>query len=258
MTKMFTAVSIMQLVQAGKINLTDPVGKYIPDYPNKDAAARVTVRNLLTHTGGTGDFFGPEFDAHRKTLRTHEDFVALFGPRPLRFVPGSRFEYSNYGYLVLGAIIDRVSGQSYYQYVHDHVYAPAGMTSTGSEPEDVAVPGRAIGYTRAGGTALHPNDVFLPYRGASAGGGYTTVGDLLHFAEALQHNTLLGARDMQLLLTPNDAKDGGEFYGMGFDIERVHSGVCFGHMGGSPGQAGMLGAVVDFNVFGFIALTHLR
>lgn len=240
MNKMFTAVATMQLVAAGKLQLDAPIGRYLPDYPNKHAAARVTVRNLLTHTGGTGDFFGPEFDAHRKTLRTHEDFVALFGPRPLRFVPGSRFEYSNYGHLVLGAIIDRVSGQSYYQYVHDHVYAPAGMTSTGSEPVDVAVPRRAIGYTRVGGTVLHPNDSFLPYRGASAGGGYTTVGDLLHFAEALQHNTLLGARDMQLLLTPNDAQDGGEFYGMGFDIERVHSGVCFGHMGGSPGQAGML------------------
>ncbi len=101
------------------------------------------IRHLLTHTGGTGDFFGPDFDSHRQTLRTHEDLVALFGPRPLRFEPGTRFEYSNYGFLILGAIIDRVSGQSYYQYVHDHVYVPAGMDATGSEPELVLVPGRA-------------------------------------------------------------------------------------------------------------------
>ncbi len=239
MNKMFTAVATLQLVAAGKLQLDTTIGHYLPDYPNKDAAARVTVRQLLTHTGGTGDFFGPEFDAHRKTLRTHEDFVALFGPRPLRFEPGSRFEYSNYGFLILGAIIDGVSGQSYYQYVQDHVYAPAGMTSTGSEPEDVAVPRRAIGYTRTGG-ALHPDDAFLPYRGASAGGGYTTAEDLLHFSEALQHNKLLSAKDTRLLLTPSGTQGGGERYGLGFGIDQESSGVCFGHSGGSPGQAAIL------------------
>ena len=238
--KMFTAVATLQLVAAGKLQLDAPIGRYLPDYPNKDAAARVTVRHLLTHTGGTGDFFGPEFDAHRTTLRTHEDYVALFGPRPLRFTPGSRFEYSNYGFLILGAIIDRVCGESYYQYVQEHVYAPAGMTSTGSEPEEVAVPRRSVGYTREGGAAMHPNDAFVPYRGASAGGGYTTAGDLLHFAAALQQHTLLSARDTQLLLTPSGAQGGGERYGLGFGIEREPSGVCFGHSGGSPGQAAMM------------------
>jgi hypothetical protein len=121
MNKMFTAVATLQLVAGGKLQLDAPIGRYLPNYPNKDAASKVTVRHLLTHTGGTGDFFGPEFESHRQTLRTHEDFVALFGPRPLRFEPGTRYEYSNFGFLILGAIIDRVSGQSYYQYVHDHV-----------------------------------------------------------------------------------------------------------------------------------------
>lgn len=240
MNKMFTAVATLQLVAAGNLQLDAPIGRYLPDYPNKDAATRVTVRQLLTHTGGTGDFFGPDFDAHRKTLRTHEDFVALFGPRPLRFAPGSRFEYSNYGFLMLGAIIDHVSGQSYYQYVRDHVYAPAGMTSTGSEPEDVVVPRRAIGYTQEGGESWRPNDASLPYRGASAGGGYTTAGDLLRFADALQHHKLLSAHDTQLLLTPTDAQGGGDRYGLGFQIEHEPSGVCFGHSGGAPGQAVML------------------
>ncbi len=240
MNKMFTAVATLQLVAAGKLQLDAPIGRYLPDYPNKDAATRVTVRHLLTHTGGTGDFFGPDFDAHRKTLRTHEDFVALFGPRPLRFAPGTRFEYSNYGFLILGAIIDRISGQSYYQYVQDHVYAVAGMVATGSEPEDVAVPRRAIGYTQEGGEPWHPNDAYLPYRGASAGGGYTTAGDLLRFADALQHHKLLSAHDTQLLLTPSDAQGGGDRYGLGFQIEHEPSGVCFGHSGGSLGQAAML------------------
>ena len=158
----------------------------------------------------------------------------------MRFTPGSRFEYSNYGFLILGAIIDRVCGESYYQYVQEHVYAPAGMTSTGSEPEGVAVPRRSVGYTREGGAAMHPNDAFIPYRGTSAGGGYTTAGDLLHFAAALQQHTLLSARDTQLLLTPSGAQGGGERYGLGFGIEREPSGVCFGHSGGSPGQAAMM------------------
>jgi CubicO group peptidase (beta-lactamase class C family) len=240
MNKMFTAVATLQLVAAGKLQLDAPIGRYLTDYPNKDAAAHVTIRHLLSHSGGTGDFFGAEFEAHRQTLRTHEDFVTLFGPRALRFEPGTRFEYSNYGFLILGAIIDRVSGQSYYQYVQDHVYAPAGMTSTGSEPEEVAVPGRAIGYTRAAGDGWQVNDAYLPYRGASAGGGYTTAGDLLLFAEALQGHKLLSVANTQLVLTPTDIPGGGDLYGFGFQIDREPSGLCFGHSGGSPGQAATL------------------
>lgn len=240
MNKMFTAVAILQLVAAGKLQLDTPIGHYLPDYPNKDAAAKVTVRHLLTHTGGTGDFFGPDFEAHRESLRTHEDFVALFGPRALRFEPGTRFEYSNYGFYILGALIDRVSGQDYYHYVHDHVYAPAGMVNTGSEPEDVVVPGRVVGYTQVDGKAWHPNDATLPYRGASAGGGYTTAGDLLRFADALESHKLLSAENMHLLLTPSGIHGGGESYGFGFAIEREPSGTCFGHTGGGPGQTAML------------------
>ncbi|MBV8897527.1 MAG: alpha/beta fold hydrolase [Acidobacteriaceae bacterium] len=135
MNKMFTAVAILQLVSAGKLRLDDPVIKYLPDYSNRDLASRVTIRELLSHTGGTGDFFGPEFDKHRLELRTHEDYIELFGRRPVRFEPGSRFEYSNYGFILLGAVIEKVSGESYYDFVRDHIYRVAGMTSTGSEPE---------------------------------------------------------------------------------------------------------------------------
>src|SRR5690348_10280359 len=96
MGKMFTALSIMQLAQAGKIKLDDPVSKFLPDYPNRSVAA-VTIHQLLTHTGGTGDIFGPEFDAHRLELKEHKDYVTLYGDRGVRFPPGSRWEYSNYG-----------------------------------------------------------------------------------------------------------------------------------------------------------------
>jgi D-alanyl-D-alanine carboxypeptidase len=105
MNKMFTAVAVLQLVEAGKIQLTDTVGKYVVDYPDHDVASKVTIHQLLTHTGGTGDIFGGEFDTHRLELRTLDDYVALYGKRSLRFEPGSRWEYSNYGFLLLGVVI---------------------------------------------------------------------------------------------------------------------------------------------------------
>src|SRR5262249_18452443 len=126
MNKMFTAVATLQLVQEGKVHLDDPLIKYLPDYPNKDLATKVTIQHLLTHTGGTGDIFGPEFAAHRLEIRTLDDYVKLYGARPLRFDPGSKWEYSNYGFLLLGIVIEKASGQSYYDYVRDHVYKPAG------------------------------------------------------------------------------------------------------------------------------------
>ena len=88
----------------------------------------MTIRHLLSHTGGTGDFFGPQFDQHRLELRTHSDYVELFGDRDVLFQPGGRFEYSNYGFILLGAVIEAVTGESYYDYVAEHVYRPAGMT----------------------------------------------------------------------------------------------------------------------------------
>ena len=241
MNKMFTAVAVLQLAQAGKIKLTDPIGKYLTDYPNKDLASKVTIHHLLTHTGGTGDFFGPEFDAHRLELRTLQDYVKLYGKRGLAFEPGSRWEYSNYGFLLLGVVIEGVTGKNYYEYVQDYVYKPAGMTSTGSLSEDEVVPERSIGYTKfGGGKTWRPNTDTLPYRGTSAGGGYSTVEDLLRFTNALENHTLLDAHYSKLLTsgkvdTPNGAK-----YAYGFMDRNVHGVRSFGHGGGAPGMNGDL------------------
>jgi len=229
MNKMFTCVAIVQLAEQGKLGFDDPVGKYLKDYPNQDVATKVTIRQLLTHRGGTGDIFGPEFDAHRLELRTLEDYVKLYGNRGPTFEPGSRFEYSNYGFILLGVIIEKVSGQSYYDYVHEHVYLPAGMTSTGSEPEDHSVSDLSIGYTVNGAAnGLRPNTGMLPYRGTSAGGGYSTVEDLLGFANAVQQNKLLNAHFTQLLL------------GTDFPAGSINGIHCFGHSGGSVGMNGDL------------------
>lgn len=241
MNKMITATSIMQLVHAGKMSLTDPFGKYITDYPNKDFASKATIQQLLTHTGGTGDIFGPEFEAHRKELRTLQDYVNLYGKRNLEFEPGSRWEYSNYGFLLLGVVVERVSGKSYYDYVRENVYVPAGMTGSGSLTEDESVPNRSIGYTRFGSNGLRPNTDTLPYRGTSAGGGYSTVGDLLRFANALTSHKLLNAQNTELLTSGKVDTPRGVKYAFGFMDDNTDAALRhFGHGGGAPGMNGEL------------------
>ncbi|MGA2072073.1 MAG: serine hydrolase domain-containing protein [Terriglobia bacterium] len=242
MNKMFTAVSVLQLVEAGKIKLTDPVGKYITDYPNQEIATKVTIHQLLTHTGGTGDIFGPEFDTHRLQLRTLNDYAALYGKRGPQFAPGSRWAYSNYGMVLAGVVIERVTHQSYYDYVEEHVYKPAGMTSSGSLPEDQAVPNRSVGYMRSDSGGWKPNTDTLPYRGTSAGGGYSTVGDLVRFATALLSHKLLNASYTDLLITGKVATGRGPGkYAYGFEDERDKNGNGYvGHGGGAPGMNGEL------------------
>jgi D-alanyl-D-alanine carboxypeptidase len=239
MNKMFTAVATLQLVQAGKLDLKTPFGKYLPDYPNQDLASKVTIENLLTHTGGTGDIFGPEFASHRLELKTLQDYVNLYGKRGGDFQPGSQWRYSNYGFLLLGVLIEKVSGQSYYDYVREHIFKPAGMTGTGSEPEDQAITDRSVGYTKFGGNGLKPNTETLPYRGTSAGGGYSTVEDLFRFATALQAHKLLDAHHTELLTTGKVDTGRGK-YAFGIQDDVINGTRCFGHGGGAPGMNGAL------------------
>jgi CubicO group peptidase (beta-lactamase class C family) len=241
MNKMFTATAILQLAQAGKLKLTDPLGKYLADYPNKDVATKVTIHHLLTHTGGTGDFFGPEFDKHRLELKTLQDYVKLYGTRGLEFEPGSKWAYSNYGFLLLGLVVEKASGQDYYAYVREHIFKPAGMNSSDSMPEDQAVPGRSVGYTKMdSGGAWKPNTDTLPYRGTSAGGGYTTVEDLQRFASALLEHKLLDAEHTELLTTGKADTPRGTRYAYGFMDNREDGVRSFGHGGGAPGMNGEL------------------
>jgi D-alanyl-D-alanine carboxypeptidase len=241
MNKMFTATAVMQLVQAGKIDLGKPFGTYVMDYPNKTVSSQVTIRHLLTHTGGTGDIFGPQFNKNRLGLRTLGDYVNLYGKRDLLFKPGSKFDYSNYGFVLLGVVIERVSGENYYDYVREHVFQPAGMTSTDSQPEDAVVANLSIGYTKARSGKLVSNADALPYRASSAGGGYSTVGDLLKFANALLAHKLLNSTYTELMTTGKvDMGGGGLKYGFGFVDEVVNGNRCIGHSGGAPGMSGDL------------------
>lgn len=240
MNKMLTAVAILQLVQAGKVSLDATFGTYIPGYPNADMASKVTIHHLLTHTGGTGDIFGPQFTANRLSLRDAEDYLELYGTRALLFAPGTQWAYSNYGFMLLGAVVERVSGMSYDDYVATNILAPAGMTQTGASPEDVVVPKRSVGYMKQNG-ALVSNAPTLPYRGTPAGGWYSTVGDIARFATALREHKLLDATHTTLLLAGKITMGQSIVkYAYGF-IDRVQVGRrLVGHGGGAPGMSGEL------------------
>jgi D-alanyl-D-alanine carboxypeptidase len=170
--------------------------------------------------------------------------VKLYGERGLDYEPGSFWSYSNYGFILLGAVIERVTGQSYYEYVQEHVYARAGMTRSGSLPEARAVSGRSVGYTKPPGTTTWvPNTDTLPYRGTSAGGGYATVEDLARFADALLSHELLGRDSTTLLLAGKTERvlqsDLRYAYGF-FDARRAGGNGWVGHGGGAPGMNGDL------------------
>lgn len=237
MNKMFTAVATMQLLQAGKLALDDPLGKYLTDYPNRELAAKVTIGELLTNTGGTGDIWGPEYDQHRLQLRTLQDYLNLYGQRALRFEPGSRWEYSNYGFILLGAVIEKVSGETYSRYVREHIYLPAGMASTSPGREDKAID--SINYTRMGATHWTSISDTPANSGTPAGGGHSTVGDLLRFADALRENKLLDAHYRKLMTTGRVITPFG-LDAYGFGVQTINGNQCFGHNGSSRGVNGDL------------------
>lgn len=193
-----------------------------------------------------------EFTAHRLDLRSIADYINLYG-RGLAFEPGSKWEYSNYGFILLGRVVEKVSGMSYYDYVAKYVYAPAGMTSSGSEPEDSVVSNRAVGYTHMGTPEWQPDTNTLPWRGTSAGGGYSTVGDLLRFANALRTHKLLDAHYTELLTTGKVATPGGGHYGYGFGDNTSNGLRCIGHNGGAPGMNGDLQICDDGYVVAVLA-----
>lgn len=230
--KMFTAVSILQLANAGRIDLDAPLGRYLADYPNREAA-KVTIRQLLQHRDGLGDIgiLARDEGADRSRVRTIDDILELNGDRAPAFEPGSRSDYSNYGFVLLGAIVERVSGRSYYDYVADNVFKPAGMDHAGF-PDLDQLADVATGYTTFYGDEprLMPNLKVLPWRGTPAGGGVASANDLLKFFEALRSGKLLPPRMLQLATT--DEQSG---WGLGF---LVNPGKyrSFGHGGGSYGM----------------------
>jgi CubicO group peptidase (beta-lactamase class C family) len=194
--KVFTQIAILQLSAAGKLSLDSTLAVYWPDYPNKAVANKITIRQLMRHTSGIGgNIFNAPAGGTRNDIRSLKDYLALFVNEPPQFEAGTSNAYSNAGYVVLGLLIERLSGQDYYTYVRDHIFAPASMTSTGSFSVDSLPLNTAIGYTTGSenappGAPLHRNTQELPGRGSSAGGGYSTAQDLVKFVQALREHRI--------------------------------------------------------------------
>ncbi len=211
--KLFTSAAIAGLVRGGRLDYSDTVTKWLPE-TKIPSADRITVAQLLEMTSGLGDIFGPAYaSAPKDRIQELSDYLSLFETRPLRFAPGQGREYSNAGYVVLGLIIEKVTGKTYREYVREAVFAPARMNDTGLFAADEITPRRAVGYTR-GEQGNHPaaaprrSNVFLqPGRGSSAGGSFSTAGDLLKFVLAIERGDLA-------LADPGGAgKGGGGFAG---------------------------------------------
>jgi CubicO group peptidase (beta-lactamase class C family) len=234
MGKMFTAVAILQLVQNNKIALADTIAHYLPDYPNASLAKKVTIEQLLTHTGGTGDIFSPKYDGHSADFSSPSKFIALYGARDLAFEPGSKWYYSNYGYVLLGAILERVTGQPFDTYYAENIFRPAGMHATSQQPPSAAA--TAIAYTGSMATGLKP---VPPYYGTPAGGGYSTVDDFLAFARAIHTNRLLDSNHTALLTT-GKVDTGNGSYSLGLAVSSRNGIPYYGHGGSAPGVNGDL------------------
>jgi D-alanyl-D-alanine carboxypeptidase len=243
LNKMFTAVAIAQLAQKGRLTFDDTIDKHLPDYPNKEVAGKVTIHQLLTHTSGMGSYWNDKFAAQRASLTTVAAHIPLFADDPLSSAPGAKFQYSNAGYMVLGAIVEKLSGKDYYTYVRDHIYLVAGMNDTGFYKPGTEIANLAVGYTKMGPDGkpteeAKDNSDIREVKGGPAGGGYSTLEDLLKFHTALRTNKLLNA-EYTKIVTTGKVEAGGPIgkYAYGFGDKIFAGKHIVGHNGGSPGIA---------------------
>lgn len=197
-TKIFTKTAIGQLLRDGKLSLDDTVLERIPDYPNHDAGGKITVAHLLDHTSGLGDIFNERYMKIRPGLLVPRDFFPLFAEDDLSFEPGQGKQYSNAGYILLGALVEAASGRPYTDYIESNIFQSAGMERSGFVPRDGSDEGVAVGYSRGGqghgqgDGELRPTSDRLPVRGCPAGSSASSSGDLLKFSRALRDGRLLG------------------------------------------------------------------
>lgn len=238
--KMFTAAAIAQLVKAGKLSYADTIAKVLPDYPNKEVAEKVTIHQLLTHSAGFGTFFESPGFARGKTYRNSTEEIEVYRDEKLFFEPGKSWRYSNAGYSLLGAIIERLSGKTYLEYIAENIFKPLGMRDTYTNKNGVAAPNTSIFYTQS------PKDPLglEPYLGDKAlggstgtgfGGGFSTAPDLFKFARAYRTGKLLGAEMTDKLINSKvnvDAK-GARRYGYGVEEIQSNGERILWHPGGS-------------------------
>jgi len=239
--KIFTSVAITQLMEKGKLSLDDPIGKYLDMFP-QEIANKVTIRHLLNMRSGWGDYWANEYYlSHRDRLRTVSDYIKFIKDIPLDFEPGTNFQHSNTGYEVAGAIIETVSSIDYFDYVKKNIYESSGMTNTDSYHRDGPVENLAMGYTNMNrndleGKGYEWNTMYmLSPRGTPAGGGYSTVEDLLKFDKTLRNHKLLNSDYTQYMISRFKGSPGDPF---------SPPDKTYRIVGGAPGISAFLG--MDF------------
>lgn len=254
--KMFTAASILQLVDAGLLSLDDPIGKHLPDYPNRAAAERATIAHLLTHTSGVGNYWEAMAELGDARLDNHSDYLPLFAEIPLEHEPGTAFSYSNGGYIVLGLIIEAVTGESYYDYVQRAILDKAGMHDTGYYQAGKTAPRQAKAYMRSSEHQGQWEDASArgEPRGSAAGGAYSTVRDLYRFAQALQQHRLLSPAMTETFLQGRTETPIGK-YGYGIIEQSLNGHRLLGHSGGHYGVAAEVMMFPDLDTV-FVVLSN--
>lgn len=237
MSKMFTAVSIARLAGEGLLNFNDLVSKYLPHYPPQISNS-ITIHQLLTHTSGMGSYWYEKYKASVARIKSVDDYTQLFIDEPLLFEPGTKWGYSNAGYIVLGAIIESITNKDYFEVVRDYVYKPANMINTDSYDLEYDVPNLAIGYTLHGveEKGVWRNNLFLHVvKGGPAGGGYSTVEDLHNFDIAIRNNKLLSSEMTELVTRGKVEVASNNKYAYGFGEQMSKGERIIGHNGGFPG-----------------------
>lgn len=228
LTKQFTATLVLALQQDGKLDIHDPVSKYVPDAPK--TWEKITVADLLGHTSGIPNFTNDkEFGAWRMTAHTHEEELAFFRNKPLDFEPGTKFDYSNSNFEVLGVIIEKVSGKTYEEMLHERIFGPLGMKNTGLDHDDLVLPKRAEGYSPGpnGLVVARSESMTVPW---AAGSLYSTTGDLLLWARGLFGHKVLNDASLKLMTTPGKGS-----YGLGVFVSTTDNLQTVEHGGGIEG-----------------------
>jgi D-alanyl-D-alanine carboxypeptidase len=235
-TKQFTAVGILMLVKEGKLALDDEITRFLPDYPTQ--GQRITVENLLTHTSGIRSYTDmPSWLPLWRKDFTVKGLVDLFKKEPMRFKPGERWEYDNSGYFLLGAIIEKVSGKSYAEFISQRIFEPLGMKHSYYGAEEPIIPGRVAGYEKRGNGFVNAAYLSMtqPY---AAGSLLSSVDDLALWDAALYTEKLVPRPLLERAWTPYRLKDGRSTgYGYGWGIWQYEGHRVIEHEGGINGFA---------------------
>ena len=236
-TKQFTAAAILQLAEQGKLSLQDDITRFIPDYPTQ--GKKITVEHLLTHTSGIKSYTGmQEWDAMpRRKDFTPAELVDYFKNQPMDFEPGAGYKYNNSGYVLLGFIIEKVTGKSYADYVTEHFFKPLGMRNSYYGDVEPVIKNRASGYSQADVAGTYANAPYLsmtqPY---AAGSLLSTVEDLYTWTKALHGGKVLKPESLKKATTPYVTADGvNSHYGYGLQMGNLLGSPTVEHSGGIHG-----------------------